>query len=174
MVKLHLGCGKKYINGWINIDQASGVADELIDLRRFLPYSDNSVDFIFNEHFIEHLTRREAFMFLKECYRVLSYKGVLRISTPDLEYLITKYKEKDLTEWNDERWFPMSACQMMNEGMTDWGHKFLYDYEELYSVLELVGFSKITLEKYKESKNPELRDLESRFYHKELIAEAVK
>ena len=174
MLKLHLGCGKNYIKGWVNIDQEPKVADRLMDLRKAVPYPNNSVDFIFNEHFIEHLTPREAVLFLRECLRILSHKGVLRISTPNLEYLVLQYKSKTLTTWNDEGWFPKTPCQLMNEGMTFWGHKYLYDKEELCNSLRLAGFIEIASKKYGESRYPELCSLESRFYHKELIIEAVK
>src|SRR5579863_148355 len=63
-IKLNIGCGTDYKKGWINIDNNS---DENIkkldlnwDLRNPLPFKDNSVDFIFNEHFIEHLTVEEG------------------------------------------------------------------------------------------------------------------
>jgi predicted SAM-dependent methyltransferase len=68
-MKIHLGCGTNYIKGWVNVDLDSPLADAHLDLRCPLPYADASVNFIFNEHFIEHVTREEGFAFLKECRR---------------------------------------------------------------------------------------------------------
>jgi predicted SAM-dependent methyltransferase len=172
--KLHLGCGENYFEGWINIDIKSKTADKLMDLRLPFSFPKNSVSFIFNEHFLEHLTLREGIAFLRECFRILVPKGVLRISTPDVKYLIFCYNNKILTTWNDEDWSPRTACQMLNGGMSNWGHKFLYDEEEIFLVLRHVGFRKIIKVLYKESNHLGLRDLEKRPYHNELIVEATK
>lgn len=76
-VNLNLGCGEVYLSGWINIDNRND--DVKLDLRhdlsRGLPFDDNSVDFIFNEHFLEHLTPEQGVTLLKECYRVLKVGG---------------------------------------------------------------------------------------------------
>ena len=59
-MKLHLGCGTNYIQGWVNVDLDSPVADRQLDLRNPLPYSNGSTAFIFNEHFIEHISEEDA------------------------------------------------------------------------------------------------------------------
>lgn len=53
MLGLHIGSGDVYLNGWVNIDSESGKADLRRDLRRRHPYEDDSVEFIYSEHFIE-------------------------------------------------------------------------------------------------------------------------
>ncbi|MGH7042265.1 MAG: class I SAM-dependent methyltransferase, partial [Acetobacteraceae bacterium] len=91
-MKLHLGCGPVHLDGWINIDQDNEVADRKLDLRQSLPYETASASMIFCEHFIEHVTRDEARELLRECRRVLVPDGVLRLSTPDLRWLVIKYQ----------------------------------------------------------------------------------
>lgn len=63
-IKLHIGCGTVYKEGWINIDNNSDnnieKMDFMWDLRKPLPLPENSVDFIYNEHFLEHLTVDEG------------------------------------------------------------------------------------------------------------------
>lgn len=58
-VRLHLGCGKRILPGYTNIDiqEAPGV-DVVCDVRD-LPYEDNSVDFIYSCATIEHFGRHE-------------------------------------------------------------------------------------------------------------------
>jgi predicted SAM-dependent methyltransferase len=52
--KLHLGCGRRMIDGFINIDTIPG-CDLRLDLdRERLPFDDNSVDCIYAFHFLEH------------------------------------------------------------------------------------------------------------------------
>ena len=65
----------------------------LHDCRKRLPFTDQSVDYIYTSHFLEHLHRYQALELLKECKRVLKRKGILRIAVPDLEVLTKKYLE---------------------------------------------------------------------------------
>ena len=171
-MKLHLGCGANYIPGWLNIDLDSPTADRHADLRRPLPFSDDTVDLIFNEHFVEHITRDEGAAFFKECRRVLQHGGVLRVSTPDLRWLVGQYISGRLDEWTDVGWMPDTPCRLMNEGMRLWGHQFLYDKQELKAALHLAGFSNIREQLHRESSYPELARLECRPWHRELIMEA--
>lgn len=171
--KLHLGCGAVKFPGWINIDLESPTADRLLNLTEPLPFEDSSVSHIFNEHFIEHITREQAVAFLKECYRVLSVQGAIRISTPNLRYLINCYSNDNNTEWGD-LWHPATRCQMMNEGMRSWGHQFVYDAEELTRVLGEAGFKSVAFQAYRQSGDDIFVGLETRPFHNELIIEARK
>jgi len=101
-IKLHLGCGTIYKEGWINIDNNSDKNIQKLDLdwdlRNSLPFPDNSVDFIFNEHFLEHLTVEEGIQAIKDFFRVLKPGGTMRIAMPDLEkqllYILIKIGKK--------------------------------------------------------------------------------
>ena len=89
-LKLNMGCGKVKFPGCVNIDIEPG-ADLAIDVRKGLPFDDNSVDFIHSEHFLEHLTFEESEKVCREFLGCLKKEGVLRIAMPDLDYLIEKY-----------------------------------------------------------------------------------
>lgn len=171
-MKLHLGCGPNYQQGWLNLDIDSPCADMLHDLRLPLPFASGSVDYIYNEHFIEHITLEHSLIFLKECRRVLKNGGVFRTSTPDLRWLIAQYISGSVEEWRDVNWTPSSSCQLVNEGMRSWGHQFLYDRDELFAVLRAAGFHSVAEADWCESKHAELCNMESRPYHHELIVEA--
>jgi len=58
-LKLNIGCGTVKFPGWINIDIETN-ADLVLDIRRGLPFDNNSVDFIYCEHFIEHISYKEG------------------------------------------------------------------------------------------------------------------
>src|SRR6266498_1830799 len=90
-IRLHIGCGQEAIPGWINIDnQALPGVDRVLDIRRGLPY--HRIQAIYAEHFLEHLTLEEGLGFLKECRRVLAPSGILRLSTPNLDWVyVTHY-----------------------------------------------------------------------------------
>ena len=91
-MKLHLGCGKRFIPGFVHIDaidykHVDHVAT--IDKLSFIP--DNSVDLIYNCHVLEHFKRRDVQDVLKEWQRVLKPGGCLRTAVPDFEALAQLY-----------------------------------------------------------------------------------
>ena len=91
---LNLGCGKRYVVSWTNVDFYSDDPAVIAhDLNTGLPFADGSFDFVYSSHVLEHFTRQKADTFLKECHRVLKPTGVLRVVVPDLELLTTKYLE---------------------------------------------------------------------------------
>lgn len=57
MTKLHIGCGRYHLEGWVNIDirEIKGV-DVICDITQGLPFEEESVDLIFSEHVFEHFT----------------------------------------------------------------------------------------------------------------------
>lgn len=171
-MKIHLGCGTNHIKDWLNVDLDSPIADTHADLRNRLPYADESVDFIFNEHFLEHITREEGIAFLRECRRILKPGGIFRVSTPDLRWLVAQYVGGKLDEWSDVGWVPETPCRLLNEGMRLWGHQYVYDLPELLGALREAGFSDVYPVRHRESAYAELVGLECRPWHQELIVEA--
>jgi predicted SAM-dependent methyltransferase len=180
-LKLNVGCGTDYKDGWINIDNNSD--DNIVkldlnwDLRKPLPFPDNSVDFIFNEHFMEHLTVEEGQAALKDFKRVLKKGGVLRVAMPDLEMVVDDYlnvpikKNKVLKAFGLE--FIETRAELINMSFRWWGHKWLYDWEELDRRLKQAGFSKIKQGERLKSQHKELCALEIRDESR-LIGEATK
>ena len=171
MNKLHLGCGNIVLSGWINIDFESPNADIKHDLNNPLPFKDGSAEFIFAEHFIEHISYENACNLFRECRRVLAPGGVLRLSTPDLMYLVKVYISGEITEWG-ELWQPKDPCELLNQAFRYWGHQYVYDFESLRNALCSAGFSSISRVKWRQSKHAELKNLESRPFHGEIIIES--
>ncbi len=170
---LHLGCGPHALPGWANVDFISSPHVIGLDLRRPLPIADATIEFIFTEHTIEHLSLPDARGLIRECWRVLRPGGVLRVSTPDLSFLIEMYRQGRLDEWKEVGWRPTSPAGMVNEGMRCWGHQFIFDEKELMCALEAVGFVAERVA-YGKSSYAVLTGLEYRLFHHELIIEAVR
>lgn len=176
MTKLHLGCGQHVKDGWVNydIDKFGNQNVSVLDLGLGrLPHESNSVDFIFTEHFIEHISLEQSTALLKDSFRVLKSGGVLRLSTPDLAALADKYVSRDVIKMPGV-WEPATPAQMMNEGMRLWGHQFLYDAMDMTSLLIAIGFDDAYLVDWHESDYPELQNAEIRPYYDDLILEAIK
>ena len=89
---LNLGCGKHFHQNWINID-FSPFDDTVVchDLRRPLPFPENSCAVVYHSHVLEHFTRAEGRRFIAECFRVLQPQGILRVAVPDLEGIARLY-----------------------------------------------------------------------------------
>ena len=82
------------------------------NLAKGIPLPDNSVDFLYSSHVIEHIPKHLLNTHLEECYRVLKPDGIYRIVAPDLLVIAKKYsfvaenfdvesKVQDLNELND-------------------------------------------------------------------------
>lgn len=170
MIKLHLGCGRNILDGWINTDYntAKFGGSEYLDVTKKFPYNNNSVDYIFSEHMIEHITYHEGKFMLEESFRVLKSGGKIRISTPDLKFLIKLYNE-DKTELQ-KRYIEYSFKEYKLDGNSDtfvinnfhrdWGHIFIYDEKTLKSLFESIGFFDLKCYGLMESDDEELRGLE--------------
>ena len=179
-IKLHIGCGEVRLPGWINVDQVTDAADVHHDMRHPLPLDAGSVDYIFNEHFLEHLKAADGVALLKEFLRVLKPGGVLRIAVPDLESLVLSYSG----DWKSIHggWmnkygygFIRTRAELLNVCFRTWGHEYLYDEEELGRRLAEAGFSRIKRERHRESSREDLRGLETREADQSnLIVEAEK
>jgi predicted SAM-dependent methyltransferase len=170
---LHLGCGPNLRAGWANVDMEERAGVIAWDLRQPLPCEPGSIAFIFAEHFIEHVDFNEARRALREWAGLLKPGGVLRLSTPNLAFLIAEYQVGRKEEWSDMGWRPSTPCRMVNEGMREWGHQFLYDAPELELALRESGFSHVVPCRWRESQHAALQGAESRPWHHELIYEAT-
>lgn len=91
---LNLGCGRRFHPEWANLDfVSSSPAVRAHNLLEGIPYPDESFDLVYHSHLLEHFSREEAPVFLKECHRVLSKGGIIRIAVPDLENIARLYME---------------------------------------------------------------------------------
>ena len=170
MIKLHLGCGRNILGGWINTDYntAKFSGSDYLDVTKKFPYDNNSVDYIFSEHMIEHISYQDGKFMLEESFRVLKSGGKIRISTPDLKFLIKLYNE-DKTELQ-KRYIEYSFKEYKLDGNSDtfvinnfhrdWGHIFIYDEKTLKSLFESIGFFDLKCYGLMESDDEELRGLE--------------
>ncbi len=154
MTKLHLGCGPLHLDGWINIDNVRypGV-DKVLDLRKGLPYK--NVGFIFAEHFIEHLSYEASVALMTECRRVLCDDGVLRLSTPNLDWVWLTHYHLDFGPDED-----VAGCFRINRAFRGWGHQFLWNETTLVATLQAAGFAEVVRREYRQSDHPELQNLE--------------
>lgn len=94
-IKLHLGCGDYWFDGYINIDIAVyGGTDMLYDIRKGLPFQFETVEIIEAYEVVEHFNKYEIDEILKDWHRVLIPGGMVKISVPDMDGLIAMYADQ--------------------------------------------------------------------------------
>jgi SAM-dependent methyltransferase len=183
--KVQLGTGPNTLPGWLNTDvyPAAGFLDGFrsigfLDVKRRFPFDAQTIDYIFSEHVVEHLSHNQAIHMLSECYRVLRPGGKMRIATPDLHAIMSlagcqlsaeqqayvDFVARDfLTEIEADGAPPpvlsrgSFAVNLMFYGH---GHRFLYDEQTLRAALEHAGFTHVVRRDPGASDDPVLRNLE--------------
>lgn len=92
-MKLHLGCGRRYIPGYVHVDVVDHPHVEIRHSVDSLPMvGDGEAEVVYACHILEHFHRREVPRVLREWARVLRPGGILRLSVPDWEALIRIYQ----------------------------------------------------------------------------------
>ena len=168
--KLHIGCGKAGIDGWINIDVHP--APLAMNVLWGLPFAEGSVRYIFVSHLLEHLFfPRDVRPFLAQIRRVLAPEGVVRIVVPDIEQCIEAYVNNDRDFFGNRRetwtWWPENPTRLEDflayagagaePAYLFESHKYGYDFETLSRALSDAGFEAITRSDYMASAHPALR-----------------
>src|SRR5579863_302730 len=93
LLKLHIGCGKRFIPGFTHIDQvAFEHVDHVQDIRRLPNFADNSAILIYACQVIEYFDREEVIGVLTDWRRVLAPRGILRLSVPNFAVICKLYQ----------------------------------------------------------------------------------
>ncbi len=120
-----------------------------LDITEKLPFGDGCVDWVYAEHLIEHVTLPAAIRWLTEVRRILTPGGLLRITTPDLSRYAQGLVSGDGFFAKQRRRLrimrvgppmPERPAFMVNQIFYLYGHRWLYDLDELRYVLARAGF----------------------------------
>ncbi len=150
-LRLLIGCGKRLLDGWINIDgnQHAGVL-QLTMPEGLSHFTDNSVRYIYTSHFLEHIAYPgEATTLVQECLRILVPGGRLRIVVPGIEKIIHAYQRNDKAFFDIQATLHPAWCttpleHLMYALQQDGEHKYGYDFVTLHKLLSQAGFENIT------------------------------
>jgi SAM-dependent methyltransferase len=168
--KLQIGAQSNSIRGWLNVDilpKTHQVA--YMDATKPFPIADDTFDYVFSEHMIEHVTLEEGSFMLQECYRILKPGGRIRIATPDIELIL-----KIMTQPEHEthrRYIEFYRTKFLGPGPFDpvyavnalfylFGHRFLHAESTLRFILEKTGFKSVTRFGVGESNDAALTNIE--------------
>ena len=151
-LKLHLGCGKVHIDGYVNVDfnYLPGV-DVVANVRHLRSFEEDSAAVIYACNVLEHLGRWEYMPALQRWYALMTKGGVLRVSVPDFEALCEYYMEtKDLE----------TLYSALYAGQDEPGnyHYWCWDFNALKKDLESVGFVDVRRYDRNETEHAHVRD----------------
>lgn len=149
-LKIHLGCGPRVIQGWVNIDQFPLKGAFYSDLKNPIKLDSHSACFIHCEHVLEHIPREYVSSFFKECHRILAKNGCLRVVVPDSEKYMLAYSKMDeaffekLRNLGNAQSPVLFYNQIVNQMFRMGGdHLYAWDFEELVFELNNACLSKI-------------------------------
>lgn len=84
-MRLNIGCGQHYADGWTNIDlHEDGPRPDVVASILALPFEDRSADRVYCGHVLEHVAVEDLPAALAEVRRVLSDDGLLMVVGPDV------------------------------------------------------------------------------------------
>ena len=199
---IHVGCGPNLRRRWLNTDlrvfadPAGHVSppDRIVRAttqegtreRYFLghdalepyPIEDESFEFAYSEHFIEHVPLDGAIAWLREIRRLLRPGGFLRLSTPDLRRYVEGYLDPEGSFFAEHRevllqvpkfretGVPERRGFMVNQIFRYFEHQWIYDLEEVRAAAAAADFDPdaVTECSFQEGRLPEVSkmDLSSR------------
>jgi SAM-dependent methyltransferase len=152
--RLHVGCGRERLEGWVNIDfQAYPGVDVVADVTKGLEFRE--AEAVYAEHFLEHLTIDQALDFLLESYRALREGGRIRLSTPNLDWVWATHYALEAEAETKER-----MALHLNRAFYGWEHRFLWNRPLLARALEACGFVRLEWPAYGESRHELFRGIE--------------
>ncbi len=156
-LKLHLGCGKRYIPGFVHVDLDTfdhiDVQTSLDDLSMF---DDASATLIYSAHSLEYFDRYEVPDVLREWRRVLQPGGLLRVAVPDFEALVAVYQEYGTLDLILGPLFGRIEVETPEKRV--FYHKTVYDFQSLKGVLEAAGFTDVQRYRWQETLHKEYDD----------------
>jgi predicted SAM-dependent methyltransferase len=120
-----------------------------LDITQPLPFEAGSLDWVYAEHLIEHVTLDAGIVWLAEVRRALAPGGLLRLTTPDLRRYARSYLDGGFFAEHRQRMrtvlapappMPDRPAFMLNQIFHFFGHRWIYDADELRYALGRAGF----------------------------------
>ena len=153
MLKLNIGCGWECMDGWINADntqkwQREQYPIQFMDATIPWDYKEETFDYIYSAHMIEHIPEEKGLFALKEAYRCLKKGGLIRITCPsrtfaeeiagnDSHPFVKNYCEKIFKR----PLFEGAGSYISNRTLNEQGHVWVPTIDELVQQLKNAGFT---------------------------------
>jgi len=139
-MKIHLGCGTRYIPGFVHVDIfAHPHVDHVADVRDLSFIPSDTAELVYASHLLEHFGRAEFKAVLKEWRRVIKPQGILRLAVPDFAACAALYYEQGLADGLT------GLIGLIVGGQRDSFdyHRMIFDERFLTEALREVGFIEV-------------------------------
>ncbi len=166
-VKIQVGFGWSPAPGFVNLEVVPHLAEsddrfDHVDVFYFpyadmsWPIPDDSVDFIFHEDFIEHISQKQQVCFLAEALRVLKEGCFHRVSTPCLRASMNRHSR-----------FEDGMAGVYTGEWDNWEHINLFTRHSLEDMARMVGYRDVVFTQKNQGVSPhslttEVRPVEDR------------
>lgn len=159
-MKLHIGCGKRHIPGFVHIDQiAFPHVDYVQDVRDLKNFDDGSADLVYACQVITYFDRDEIPGVLDEWGRVLKSGGILRLSVPNFAVICKLY-----SSGFDLEYFLGTLYGKIPNGEEFTFHKTTFDEPSMRQILEEAGFQDIGLWDWRETEHASVDDFSQAYF----------
>ena len=136
-MKIHLGCGKRYIPGFVHVDAVKFPhVDHVLDIRSLSAFDTSSAELIYACQVFEYFDREEGPAVLAEWMRVLKPQGILRLSVPNFETIARLY----LAGFKLDYFLGTLYGRIPQGGAPPIYHRTTYDEASLRRVFASAGF----------------------------------
>jgi len=161
-VKLHLGCGSRLFDGYLNVDGDYMAHDPNVmihDITCPFPLPDNCVDEILTVHVIEHLSRQYVHPMYKEFLRICKPGGFVAMEWPDLLKMAQEVvKNPDCFWTHDKRLLKRTIAGIYGDSArypdSTMLHKWGYSADSMSKIFLEAGFSRIEIQNNLHGKSP--------------------
>jgi predicted SAM-dependent methyltransferase len=142
-MKLHLGCGRRFIAGFVHIDIGDFPhLDYRAPIDSLPMIGDEQAELIYCSHAFEYFDRQHALEVLREWRRALKTGGVLRLAVPDFEALARVYQEsRDLSQILGPLYGRIEV--QTARGPEVLYHRTVYDFRSLEKLCRDAGFRSV-------------------------------
>lgn len=136
-MRVNLGCGSAYMEGWVNVDPSPDVrADIYLDAAEFVRQYGDEVEEVYLGHVLEHLMPGEAIVALRLLNERLSPGAVVSAVVPDMAAIFAAYRDGAIS--NDE----LNASYVYSYVQPS-HHLWCYDPESLAELFRRAGFEDV-------------------------------
>ncbi|WP_200330683.1 DapH/DapD/GlmU-related protein [Thiocystis violacea] len=154
-IRLHLGCGSRYIPGFFHLDaQLFPHVDLVTDVAHLDAIPSATVDLIYASHLLEHFGRWEFRAALTEWRRVLKPGGRLRLAVPDFAACAKLYYEQGLADGLTGLIGLICGGQRDSHDF----HKMIFDEPFLTRELQGLGFRQVRRWDWRATEHTEVDD----------------
>lgn len=137
-MKVNLGCGKAYLDGWVNVDADRSVrADVHEDALSFVRGRAEEIDELYMGHVLEHMTPDAASALLAVVASSLPAGATVSAVVPDVPAIFRAYDQGQVTNWDLNVLYVYSYYQPSH-------HLWCYDVEALAELFRASGFAEVT------------------------------